>query len=83
MADIFRVLLAIEQGDTTASLAVPAAPAPQLAVTDELVAEVTRRVLERLAPDTARRLVADIVSEVAERLVREEIERVRSGRPKA
>ena len=51
-----------------------------LDVTDALetvVDELTRRVLERLAPDTARDLVADIVADVAERLVREEIERIR------
>lgn len=81
MADIFRVLLAIEQGDTTATLQLPAAARPAAArpvVTDDLVEEVTRRVLERLAPAAARDLVADIVSEVAERLVREEIQRIRN-----
>jgi len=47
-------------------------------LTDEIVDEVTRRVLERLAPDAVRGLVAEIVSDVAERLVREETGRIRS-----
>jgi CheY-like chemotaxis protein len=81
IADVFRALLAAEQGDAGAVTRFQA-PAPQPVVTDDLVEQVTRRVLERLAPDTARRIVADIVSEVAERLVREEIQRVKEGRPK-
>jgi len=77
IAEVFRALLAAEQGDAHAALRFgPTSPQP--VVTDELVEEVTRRVLERLAPDAARQLVADIVSEVAERLVREEIARVRN-----
>ena len=81
IADVFRALFAAEQqGSEVVFRAQPApaaaAPAP---VTDDLVDEVTRRVLERLAPDTARQLVADIVSEIAERLVREEIERIRNS----
>jgi CheY-like chemotaxis protein len=75
IADLFRVLFAAEQGEGEAALSLRAAPPP---VTDELVDEVTRRVLERIAPDTAKRLVADIVSRVAERLVREEIQRVKT-----
>jgi hypothetical protein len=48
-------------------------------VTDSLVDEVTRRVVERLAPDSANELVAQIVSEVAERLIREEISRIKAA----
>ena len=55
--------------------------APEPAVTDALVDEVTRRVLERLGPDAVRAVVADIVADVAERLVRQEIARIR-GRQK-
>ena len=51
---------------------------PQLC-TDGLVDEVTRRVVERLAPDAANELVAQIVSEVAERLIREEISRIKAA----
>ncbi len=48
------------------------------AVTDALVDEVTRRVVERLGTAAVRDLVADVVADVAERLVREEIARIRS-----
>jgi uncharacterized small protein (DUF1192 family) len=48
-------------------------------VTDGLVDEVTRRVLQRLAPDAANDLVVQIVSEVAERLIREEISRIKAA----
>lgn len=75
IAEVFRVLFAAEQGDRDALQRFQGTAQPM--VTDDLVNEVTRRVLERLAPDAARHLVADIVSEVAEKLVREEIERIR------
>ena len=48
-------------------------------MTGQLVDEVTRRVVERLAPDAANELVAQIVSEVAERLIREEISRIKAA----
>ena len=51
----------------------------QPVITDALVDEVARRVLERLAPETARNVIVEVVSEIAERLVREEIARIRSG----
>jgi hypothetical protein len=78
IADVFSALFAAEQGESDATpirLAPPAAPA----VTDELVEEVTRRVIQRLAPNAANDVVAQIVSEVAERLVREEIARIKSA----
>ncbi len=77
IADVFSALLAVEQGDPDAVKRLPGAHAAPR-VTDELVDEVTRRVLARLAPDAARGLVAQIVSDVAERLVREEIARIRN-----
>ena len=55
-----------------------AAEAP-VTITDSLVDEVTRRVVERLAPEAANELVAQIVSEVAERLIREEITRIKAA----
>jgi hypothetical protein len=78
IVDVFNLLFAVEQGEADpASIRIaPAAGSP--GVTDDLVDEVTRRVLERLAPEATRDVVAEIVSEVAERLVREEINRVRS-----
>jgi len=47
------------------------------AVTDALVDEVTRQVVERLGTAAIRDLVADVVSDVSERLIREEIARIR------
>jgi CheY-like chemotaxis protein len=79
IADVFRALFAAEEGEGEAALRFPAA-ATQPIVTEQLVEDVTRRVLERLAPGTARQLVADIVSDVAERLVREEIRRIKNGK---
>jgi CheY-like chemotaxis protein len=77
LADAFAALLAVEQGEAGAT-------APDLGValwapvmTNAFVDEVTRRVLERLAPDAAREVVVRVVSDVAERLVREEVGRAR------
>jgi DNA-binding response OmpR family regulator len=83
VADMFAALFAAEQGDgvvpqaTYQAQRAPAGPAP--VVTDSLVDEVTRRVVERLAPEAANELVAQIVSEVAERLIREEISRIKAA----
>ena len=82
VADMFAALFAAEQGEAVApaapSQASHQAPGP-VTVTDGLVDEVTRRVVERLAPDAANELVAQIVSEVAERLIREEISRIKAA----
>ena len=59
----------------------PAAARPDgLAVTDALVNEVMRRVVEQLSSRIARETGPGIVSEIAERLVREEIARTKSAR---
>ena len=77
--DAFHALLAMEQGEARpASRPHAAAPAPAV-ITDDLVDEVARRVIERLAPGTARDLVKQIVSEVAERLIKEEIAHIKSA----
>jgi CheY-like chemotaxis protein len=77
IADAFSALLSLEAGDPGAR-AVRLTTAPeQPVVTDTLIEEVTRRVLQRLAPDAARDVVVEVVSEVAERLVRDEIARIR------
>jgi CheY-like chemotaxis protein len=77
IADAFSALLAAEQGDADAPLLrLPVAGAQP--VTDELVDEIARRVVERLGSRAVDDLVADVVSRVAERLVREEIERIRN-----
>jgi CheY-like chemotaxis protein len=80
IADVFNALFAVEQGEADAApirlaASQPAAPA----VTDELIDEVTRRVVQKLAPGAANDMVAKIVSDVAERLVREEIARIKSA----
>ena len=77
--DAFHALLAMEQGEPRPATR-SQAPAPSPAVvTDELVDEVARRVIERLAPNTTRELVKQIVAEVAERLIREEIARIKAA----
>jgi CheY-like chemotaxis protein len=73
----FAALLAVEQNP-----AAPRDPAnwvPPLAITDEIIDRVTRRVLEQLSDRVVRETVSDIVSTVAERLVREEIERIKAS----
>ena len=55
----------------------PVSVAAAPVVTDALVDEVTRRVVERLGTGAVRDLVADVVAEVSERLIREEITRIR------
>lgn len=77
VADAFSALLAVEQGEPGAvpvRLTLGAAPH----ISDELIEQVTARVVERLGHGTLREVVADVVSAVAERLVREEIERIRN-----
>jgi CheY-like chemotaxis protein len=74
VADAFSALLAVEEGEPGAApvrLATIVQAAPQM--TDDMVDEIARRVMERLGPDAVR----DVVSRVAERLVREEIARIR------
>jgi hypothetical protein len=77
IADVFSLLFAVEQGEADPATIRISPPATSAPVTDELVEQITRRVLERLAPGAARDVVTDVVSEVAERLVREEIDRIR------
>jgi CheY-like chemotaxis protein len=78
IADAFSALIALEQGDPGAKPVRLTTQAAQPVITDALVEEVARRVLERLAPGVARDVVVEVVAEIAERLVREEIARIRS-----
>jgi CheY-like chemotaxis protein len=78
IAEAFTALLALEQGEPGAKAVRLTTASEEPVVTEALVDEVTRRVLERLAPDAARAVVVEVVSEVAERLVRDEIARIRS-----
>jgi CheY-like chemotaxis protein len=82
LADAFAALLAAEQASPTPPAAPrwPAnLPAPAAITSDEVVAQVTRRVLEQLSDRVVRETVTDIVTGVAERLVLEEIERIKSA----
>jgi hypothetical protein len=51
---------------------------PAALVTDDLVDQVSRRVLEQLSDRVVRETVSGIVTAIAERLVREEIDRLKS-----
>jgi DNA-binding response OmpR family regulator len=64
--------------DSILKPAATAVPPREPVVTDALVDEVARRVVERLGTNTLREIVADVVSDVAERLIREEIARIRN-----
>ena len=80
LADAFAALLAAEQGAPVSSRVAqpdvhPAAPA----ITDGLVEELAKRVLDRVTDQVVRDAVSGTVSEVAERLVRGEIERIKAS----
>jgi len=77
LAEAFAAILAAEQYETaeSTSTAWPAS-APS---SDDLVEQVTRRVLDHLSDKVVRDAVSDIVSQIAERLVREEIERIKAS----
>ena len=81
IADAFSALLAAEQGE-------PGVAPPRLGgngsssvtVTDTMIDDVAKRVIQRLALGSSEQLqamVKEIVSSIAERLVREEIDRIR------
>jgi hypothetical protein len=86
IAEAFAALLALEDGQpgakpvrlTTGDGHAPAPPAAEPVITDAVIEEIVRRVVERLGPEAVRAVVVDVVSEVSERLVKEEIERIRN-----
>jgi hypothetical protein len=83
IADAFSALLALEDGQPGArpvrlTTGEETPPAVQEAkITDAVIEDVVRRVIERLGPEAVRAVVTDVVSEISERLVKEEIERIR------
>jgi hypothetical protein len=79
LANAFAAFLAAEQGVPSAGGVESWAVQPQPEVTDELIDDLARRVLERLTDRVIREAVSDAVGGVAERLVREEIERIKSN----
>jgi CheY-like chemotaxis protein len=74
LAEKFAALLGGErsrlQGDAT-----PTGGGPPL---DDIVEQVTRRVLAQLTDRVVRETIADLVSDTAERLIREEIQRIKA-----
>jgi CheY-like chemotaxis protein len=78
LADAFAAILAAEQKTPESPAADwPATVTVGAAVTEDLVEQVARRVLERLSDRIVRETTAEIVSAVAERVVREEIEKLK------
>lgn len=79
-AAAFAALLAAEQGAASLALArTQVKTAPRSIVTEELIDELARRVLERLSDHVGGEAVTDVVVTVAERLVAAEIERIRGS----
>jgi hypothetical protein len=84
IAEAFAALLALEDGQpgakpvrlTTDDGHPP--PAAEPVITDAVIEDIVRRVVDRLGPEAVRAVVVDVVSEVSERLVKEEIERIRN-----
>jgi CheY-like chemotaxis protein len=80
LADAFAAILAAEQAAPgSAAAAWPSSVTVGAAVTEDLIEQVTRRVLERLSDRVVRETVAEIVAAVSERLVKEEIDRLKNG----
>jgi CheY-like chemotaxis protein len=81
LADAFAALLAAEahDGSRGAPLAWPITEPAAPVVTDDVIEEIARRVLDRLSDRVVRETVADTVSRVAEQLVRDEIERIKAS----
>jgi CheY-like chemotaxis protein len=75
LAEKFAALLAAEP-DT---LPIDPAAAGHGPAIDEIVEQVSRRVLTQLSERVVRETVTDLVADVAERLVREEIERIKAS----
>jgi CheY-like chemotaxis protein len=77
-------LEALRRGSPEAATTMPPAPAEQLpsgnepatALSEATLDEITKRVVERLAPGAVNDVVVEVVTKVAERLLREEIARL-------
>jgi hypothetical protein len=86
IADAFSALFAAEQGEPGAVPVRLASNGSAPVITDAVVDDVARRVIQRLAlgsSDQMQTVVKEIVSSVAERLVREEIDRIRRNAPRS
>ena len=78
VAQAFTALLALEEGEPGARPVRLTTSEGEPRITDALVDDLTRRIIERLAPNMVRDVVVQVVSDVTDRLVREEIERIRN-----
>jgi CheY-like chemotaxis protein len=81
LADAFAALLIAEQSAPAPSTPPvwPATTGSSTAVPDDIVEQVTERVLAQLSDRVVRETVREIVAAVAERIVREEIERIKKA----
>jgi hypothetical protein len=81
IAEAFSALFAAEQGEPGATPIRFGTNGSAPVVTDAMVDDVAKRVIQRLALGSSEQMngiVKQIVSDVAERLVREEIDRIRN-----
>ena len=79
VAQAFSAILAAESGERPAAAPLPLRPIGAPGITDAMVDDLARRVLERLSDGSSQHvngIVRRMVSDVAERLVREEIGRL-------
>jgi CheY-like chemotaxis protein len=86
IADAFSALFAAEQGEPGAVPVRLAGNGSAPVITDVVIDDVARRVIQRLAlgsSDQMQTVVKEIVSTIAERLVREEIDRIRRNVPRS
>jgi len=80
LAEAFTALLAAERsGNGTGALRPALVPSARPIAVDDIVEQVTRRVIEQMTDSVVRETVSNIVSATTERLVREEIERIKSN----
>jgi DNA-binding response OmpR family regulator len=79
LAEAFAALLAAERSGNGHSTLSAFAPTPRPIPVDDIVEQVTRRVIEQMTDSVVRETVTNIVSATAERMVREEIERIKSN----
>jgi CheY-like chemotaxis protein len=83
LADAFAAILAAEQ-HVARPAGAPARPPPSTSsngggsLSEEVVEDITRRVLDRLSDRIVHDTVAEVISGIAERLVKEEIERIKA-----
>jgi CheY-like chemotaxis protein len=80
LAEAFAVILEAERGaSSSAAPAWPSITAAAPVIGDDVVEDVTKRVLDRLSDQIARDQIAAIVTQVAERMVAAEIERIKAS----